>query len=65
MKPLNKWLSYVNNLVEMCDNGNSKKRIINGCASEKAKNSIIRKGDKINVTVPLWLLEQGSWASMD
>ena len=51
-KPLNEWLSYVFNLVEVCGYGDSKNRIIRdilikGCASDKARESIIRKGDKI------------------
>ena len=51
-KPLNEWLSYVFNLVESCEYGDSKNRIIRdilikGCASDKARESIIRKGDKI------------------
>ena len=48
-KPLNEWLSYVYNLVETCEYGDSKDRIIRdilfkGCASTKARDSIIRKG---------------------
>ena len=43
-KPLNDWLSYVYNLVEMWDYGDSKDRIIgdilfNGCASDKGRDN--------------------------
>ena len=61
-KPLNEWLGYVYNLVETCDYGNSKNRtirdiLINGCASEKARDSIIRKGDKIRLTEVIEILQ--------
>ena len=61
-KSLNDWLSYVYNLVETCDYGNSKNRIIrdiliNGCASDKARESIIRKGDKIKLSEVIEILQ--------
>ena len=50
------------NRVEMCNYGNSKNRIIrdilfNGCASDKARDSIIRKGDQITLTQVLEILQ--------
>ena len=45
-RTLNKWLTYVYNLVELCDYGDSKDRIIRdvliiGCNSDKAKDKIV------------------------
>ena len=45
-KTLNKWLTYVHNLVESCDYGISSDRIIRdvliiGCNSDKAKDKIV------------------------
>ena len=61
-KPLNEWLSYVFNLVESCEYGDSKNRIIRdilikGCASDKARESIIRKGDKIKHSEVIEILQ--------
>ena len=61
-KPLNDWLSYVFNLVETCEYGNSKDRIIRdilikGCASDKARESIIRRGDKIKHSEVIEILQ--------
>ena len=61
-KPLNDWLSYVYNLVEMCNYGESKDRIIRdilfkGCASTKARDSIIRKGDQISLAEVIEILQ--------
>ena len=61
-KPLNEWLSYVFNLVETCEYGDSKNRIIRdilikGCASDKARESIIRKGDKIKHSEVIEILQ--------
>ena len=61
-KPLNEWLSYVFNLVEVCGYGDSKKRIIRdilikGCASDKARESIIRRGDKIKHSEVIEILQ--------
>ena len=60
-KPLNEWLSYVYNLVEMCGY-DSKERIIRdilfrGCASTKARDSIIRRGDKILLAEVIEILQ--------
>ena len=61
-KPLNEWLSYVFNLVEVCGYGDSKNRLIRdilikGCASDKARESIIRKGDKIKHSEVIEILQ--------
>ena len=62
-KSLNDWLSYVYNLVEMCiPKCDSKNRIfrdilIKGCASDKARESIIRKGDKIKLAEVVEILQ--------
>ena len=61
-KPLNDWLSYVYNLVEMCNYGVSKDRIIRdilfkGCASAKAKDTIIRRGDQISLADVIEILQ--------
>ena len=50
-KTLNEWLTYVYNLVESCDYGDSSERIIRdvliiGCNSDKAKDKIVRQGEK-------------------
>ena len=51
-KTLNEWLTYVYNLVESCDYGDSSERIIRdvliiGCNSDKAKDKIVRQGERI------------------
>ena len=51
-KTLNERLTYVYNLVESCDYGHSSERIIRdvliiGCNSDKAKDKIVRQGEKI------------------
>ena len=61
-KPLNEWLSYVYNLVETFEYGDSKDRIIRdilfkGCASTKARDTIIRKGDQILLSEVLEILQ--------
>ena len=61
-KPLNEWLSYVYSLVEMCGYGDSRDRIIRdilfkGCASTKAKDTIIRKGDQISLAEVIEILQ--------
>ena len=53
-KTLNEWLTYVYNLVESCDYGDSSERIIRdvliiGCNSDKAKDKIVRQGEKIKL----------------
>ena len=59
-KSLNEWLSYVYNLVETCNYGDS--RIIRdilfkGCASTKFRDSIIRKGDQILLSEVIEILQ--------
>ena len=61
-KPLNDWLSYVYNLVETCNYGVSRDRIIRdilfkGCASAKAKDTIIRRGDQISLADVIEILQ--------
>ena len=61
-KPLNEWLSYVYNLVEMCEYGVSRHRIIRdilfkGCASTKARDTIIRRGDQISLADVIEILQ--------
>ena len=61
-KPLNEWLSYVYNLVETCNYGVSRDRIIRdilfkGCASSKAKDTIIRRGDQISLADVIEILQ--------
>ena len=61
-KPLNEWLSYVYNLVETCNYGVSRDRIIRdilfkGCASAKAKDTIIRRGDQISLADVIEILQ--------
>ena len=61
-KPLNEWLSYVYNLVEVCSYGDSRDRIIRdilfkGCASSKAKDTIIRRGDQILLAEVIEILQ--------
>ena len=51
-RTLNEWFTYVYNLVESCDYGDSSERInrdvlIIGCNSDKAKDKIVRQGEKI------------------
>ena len=61
-KSLNDWLSYVYNLVETCNYGVSRDRIIRdilfkGSASTKARDSIIRKGDQISLAEVIEILQ--------
>ena len=61
-KPLNEWLSYVYNLVEVCNYGVSRDRIIRdilfkGCASAKARDTIIRRGDQILLSEVIEILQ--------
>ena len=67
-KSLNDWLSYVYNLVETCNYGDSKDRIIrdilfNGCASSTARDKIIRKGDRITLAEVIEILHAEDAAS--
>ena len=61
-KTLNEWLTYVYNLVELCDYGNSSERIIrdvliSGCNSDKAKDKIVRQGEKIKLQEVIEILQ--------
>ena len=61
-KTLNEWLTYVYNLVELCDYGDAKDRIIRdvliiGCNSEKAKDKIVQQGEKIKLQEVIEILQ--------
>ena len=61
-KTLNEWLTYVYNLVESCDYGDSSERIIRdvlsiGCNSDKAKDKIVRQGEKIKLQDVIQILQ--------
>ena len=61
-KTLNEWLTYVYNLVESCDYGVSSERIIRdvliiGCNSDKAKDKIVRQGEKIKLQEVIEILQ--------
>ena len=61
-KTLNEWLTFVYNLVESCDYGDSSERIIRdiliiGCNSDKAKDKIVRQGEKIKLQDVIEILQ--------
>ena len=61
-KTLNEWLTYVYNLVESCNYGDSNDRIIRdvliiGCNSDKAKDKIVRQGEKIKLQEVIEILQ--------
>ena len=61
-KDLNEWLTYVYNLVESCDYGDSSERIIRdvliiGCNSDKAKDKIVQQGEKIKLQDVIEILQ--------
>ena len=61
-KTLNEWLTYVYNLVEACNYGDSTDRIIRdvliiGCESDRAKDKIIRRGDTISLNETIEILQ--------
>ena len=61
-KTLNEWLTYVYNLVEACNYGNSSDRIIRdvliiGCESDRAKDKIIRAGETITLNETIEILQ--------
>ena len=61
-KTLNEWLTYVYNLVESCDYGDSSERIIRdvliiGCNSDKAKDKIVRQGEKTKLQDVIEILQ--------
>ena len=61
-KTLNEWLTYVYNLVESCDYGDSSERIIRDvliivCNSDKAKDKIVRQGERIKLQEVIEVLQ--------
>ena len=61
-KTLNEWLTYVYNLVESCDYGDSSERIIRdvliiGCNSDKAKDKIVPQGEKVKLQDVIEILQ--------
>ena len=61
-KTLNEWLTYVHNLVEACNYGDSTNRIIRdvliiGCESSTAKDKIIQKGETITLNEVIEILQ--------
>ena len=61
-KTLNDWLTYVHNLVEACNYGDSTDRIIRdvliiGCESSNAKDKIIRRGETITLNEVIEILQ--------
>ena len=59
---MNEWLTYAYNLVESCDYGDSSERIIRdvliiGCNSDKAKDKIVRQGEKIKLQDVIEILQ--------
>ena len=59
---MNEWLTYVYNLVELCNYGDSSERIIRdvliiGCNSDKAKDKIVRQGEKIKLQEVIEILQ--------
>ena len=61
-KTLNEWLTYIHNLVEACNYGDSTNRIIRdaliiGCESDRAKDKIIRRGETITLNETIEILQ--------
>ena len=59
---MNEWLTYVYNLVEACNYGDSTDRIIRdvliiGCESDRAKDKIIRRGETITLNETIEILQ--------
>ena len=59
---MNEWLTYVYNLVEACNYGDSTDRIIRdvliiGCESDRAKDKIIRRGETISLNETIEILQ--------
>ena len=59
---MNEWLTYVYNLVEACNYGDSTDRIIRdvliiGCESDRAKDRIIRRGETITLNETIEILQ--------
>ena len=62
-KTLSEWLTYVYNLVEICDYGYSKDTIIRdvlifGCNSDKGKEKIVQQGKKISLNRVIEILRR-------
>ena len=61
-KTLNDWLTYIHNLVEACNYGDSTDRIIRdvliiGCESSNAKDKIIQRGETITLNEVIEILQ--------
>ena len=61
-KTLNEWLTYVYNLVEACNYGDSSNRIIRdvliiGCESDRAQDKIIQRGETITLNETIEILQ--------
>ena len=61
-KTLNEWLTYIHNLVEACNYGDSTDRIIRdvliiGCESSIAKDKIIQRGETITLNEVIEILQ--------
>ena len=61
-KTLNEWLTYIHNLVEACNYGDSTDRIIRdaliiGCESDRAKDKIIQRGETITLNETIEILQ--------
>ena len=61
-KTLNEWLTYIHNLADACNYGDSTDRIIRdvliiGCESSIAKDKIIRKGETITLNEVIEILQ--------
>ena len=59
---MNEWLTYVYNLVEACNYGDSSDRIIRdvliiGCESDRAKDKIIRRGETVTLNETIEILQ--------
>ena len=59
---MNEWLTYVYNLVEACNYGDSSDRIIRdvliiGCESDRAQDKIIRRGETISLNETIEILQ--------
>ena len=59
---MNEWLTYVYNLVEACNYGDSSDRIIRdvliiGCESDRAKDKMIQRGETITLNETIEILQ--------
>ena len=67
-KTLNQWLTYVYNLVEACNYGDSSDRIIRdvliiGCESDRAQDKIIQRGETITLNETIEILQREASAN--